>query len=556
MQELLASTIANELKIPHLIARFLVHRGCSSVPEAYGILNLTSTLEHDPYLMNGMNRAVQWILDLLPNSEKQVFIFGDYDLDGMTSTALLVKALKKIGIEAKWRLPCRFDSGYGVSKKAIDEMLESSLTHLITVDTGVTSVSEIDYAKSKGVKVMVLDHHQPSGDGLPDCDVLLDPHQENCSYPNPFLCGVGIAYKLISAVFQTLSLSGKEKYLDLVALGTLADLVPLSTENRLLVREGLLRLSDSDSPGIRELCRVQLEGKTAVGGQEVLFRLAPLMNAPGRMEKPDTAMELLLCDDLEQAKSLVKKLIHYNSLRKKKETEITQATMEWIENRYPGNIPDVLVVDGDFWHLGVIGIVAAKVAQHYQRPTAILSIQGDGSAHASARAMLGFNWHKALFECRHLFSRWGGHANAAGFNLRKENIETLRNFLQDFAEKNTFNITSQETSAFDILIALSELNGEVMEIIQKMEPYGGTFPYPVFRAEKVKVVRMREVRGGHLQMELAQNQQNGFSAIAFGMAKMEKEIELKRREININFEVNWNVFNGKKNIQLMIKSID
>ncbi|MDR1759538.1 MAG: single-stranded-DNA-specific exonuclease RecJ [Fibrobacter sp.] len=555
MQELAASTIANELKIPHLIARLLVRRGYTSVSEAYSILNTSSFPEHDPYLMNGMKEAVDYVRRILENPKARVLIFGDYDLDGMTSTALLVLALKKLGIEAAWKLPCRFDSGYGLSQKAVDEIHESGVTHLITVDTGITAVTEIEYANSKGIQVMVLDHHQPSGDGLPACEVLLDPHQESCDYPNPFLCGVGIAYKLVSALFQELSIPGAEDYLDLVALGTLADLVPLSPENRLLVRGGLAKIKQSKLPGIRELCEVQLGDRKQIGGQEVLFRLAPLMNAPGRMEKPDIAMELLICEDAAKAKQLVQELNRFNTLRKKKETEITKATMDWVETRYPNGVPDVLVVDGENWHLGVIGIVAAKVAQHFGRPTAILSIQPDGSAHASARAMYGFNWHRALFECRHLFSRWGGHANAAGFNLKKENIETLRNSLLDFAKKEPPDFASASATDYDIPIALSELNEEVMDHLQKMEPYGGSFPYPVFRAEKVKLLRVREVRGGHLQMELAQDRQHSFSAIAFGMGKMESELK-KGKEINVNFEVSWNSFNGMRNIQLMIKSID
>ncbi len=556
MQELTASTIANELKIPHLIARLLVHRGYTTAPEAYSILNTCSFAEHDPYLMNGMKEAVDYVLRVLENRSARVLIFGDYDLDGMTSTALLVLAFKKLGIEAAWKLPCRFDSGYGLSKKAIDEIHESGITHLITVDTGVTAVAEIEYANSKGIQVMVLDHHQPSGDGLPACEVLLDPHQECCSYPNPFLCGVGITYKLISALFQKLSVSGAEDYLDLVALGTLADLVPLSPENRLLICGGLAKIKQSKSPGIRELCEAQLGARKQIGGQEVLFRLAPLMNAPGRMEKPDAAMRLLICENAGEAKQLVQELNRFNALRKEKEIEITKATMDWVETHYPAGVPDVLVIDGEDWHLGVIGIVAAKIAQHFGRPTAILSIQPDGSTHASARAMYGFNWHKALFECRHLFSRWGGHANAAGFNLKKENIETLRNSLLDFANREPPDFASASEANYDIPIALPELNEEVMDFLQKMEPYGGSFPYPVFRAEKVKVLRLREVRGGHLQMELAQDRQHVFSAIAFGMGKMESEIKKRGKEININFEANWNSFNGMRNIQLMIKTID
>ena len=242
MQELLASTITSELKVPHVIARLLVKRGCTSVAEAYYMLFGEKNGIQDPFLMLDMNEAVDWVLAVRDRQEK-IFIFGDYDLDGLSSVALLTRGLKEIGIATEWRLPNRFSSGYGLSVSAIDEMIEAGAKNIITVDTGITAVTEIEYAKSKGLQVMVVDHHQPSGDGLPACDVLLDPHREEDSYKNEELCGVGLSYKLICALFSRLGLSSAEKFLDLVALGTLADLVPLTEENKMLTRSGLKNVS-------------------------------------------------------------------------------------------------------------------------------------------------------------------------------------------------------------------------------------------------------------------------------------------------------------------------
>ncbi|NLG39804.1 MAG: single-stranded-DNA-specific exonuclease RecJ [Fibrobacter sp.] len=556
MQELLASTITSELKVPHVIARLLVKRGCTSVAEAYYMLFGEKNGIQDPFLMLDMNEAVDWVLAVRDRQEK-IFIFGDYDLDGLSSVALLTRGLKEIGIATEWRLPNRFSSGYGLSVSAIDEMIEAGAKNIITVDTGITAVTEIEYAKSKGLQVMVVDHHQPSGDGLPACDVLLDPHREEDSYKNEELCGVGLSYKLICALFSRLGLSSAEKFLDLVALGTLADLVPLTEENKMLTRSGLKKMCHSDWYGVQELCRDVLNMHSFIGGQDVLFRIAPILNAPGRMGCADAALHLLLCDDPMRAPSLLASLKEWNVLRKKKEAEISEAAIRWVHSRYGNDIPSVLIIDGNDWHLGVIGIVAAKVAQEFSRPTAILSLQPDGTAHASARSVLGFNWHKALFEFRHLFDRWGGHANAAGFSIPVSEIESFREQLILFAaNQNFFPDECEQKTSFDILVALSELDEAVMDWILKMEPYGGSFPYPVFKAEKVKIHKLRELRGNHLQMEINQNGSRRFSAIAFGMGNQKSKIEQNNFEATVVFEPTWNVYNRKRSIQLAIKAME
>ncbi len=554
-EELLASTIATDLKVPHLIARLLVSRGCCSVPDAYAQLHCDSSCLHDPFLMRGMDAAVEWVLSARQPGVS-LCIFGDYDMDGMTATALLKRGFAEMGIDAAWRLPCRFASGYGLSQIIVDELLAQGVTHLVTVDTGITSNGEIAYAKSQGMRVMVVDHHQPSGEGLPPCDVLLDPYQDCCTYPNKHLCGVGVSYKLICALFGRLGIENVERYLDLVALGTLADLMPMTPENRYMTRVGLSRMHKSEWPGVRELCRRQLDDSEHVGGQDVLFRIAPLMNAPGRMDKPDAAIELLLCNDKELAPAMVERLYKFNDDRKKTEAEISKISMDWVKSRYGAALPQVLVVDGLGWHWGVIGIVAAKLAQTFNRPTAVLSIQEDAVAHASARSVLGFNWHKALFECRDLFLRWGGHANAAGFSVRQTDIETLRTRLQEVASGQNYEAIAEPEVRPDLNIALAELDNAVMSCLQDLEPFGGKYPYPVFHADNVRVSRLREVRGGHLQLELSQDGRHSFAAIAFGMPNLKAKINERNKCIGVSFEPTWNIYNGRRAIQLLIKSVD
>ena len=565
MLDTVASTLARELEIPHLVARFLVSRGVCSVAAASRILSEGSEAELSPWLMKGMEDAVRWILDVREKKQK-VFIFGDYDLDGMTSVTLLTRCLGKIGIETEWRLPNRFGDGYGLSLSAVDEIYEAGGRYVVTVDTGITANAEIAHARELGIAVMVIDHHQPSGDALPPCDVLLDPHQEGDLYPNPELCGVGVSYKFVCALFERLGIASPEELLDLVALGTLADLVQMTPENRMFTKKGLHRLQDSRMPGIRALYSSLMKPGSSVGGIDVMYKIAPLLNAPGRMEKPDPALRLLLCADNADAPQLLAELKDWNARRKQKEAEITEMALTRVKEIYGDNIPTVLVVDGNDWHVGVIGIVSAKLAQEFGRPAAVLSVV-DGMAHASARAVPGFNWHRALHESRDLFDRWGGHANAAGFSLSSDKIDELRSRLAVSAAEQGYTgeeVAGGESTEYDICVALGELVVEgtrhrivktVLDYFDKMEPFGGNFPYPVFRADGVTVHRVKELRGGHLQMEISQAGSPVFSAIAFGLGKC-KSLLTGGRKVSVVFEPTWNYFNNKKTMQLCIKSIE
>lgn len=558
--ELSASSIARHLGVPHLAARILVSRGCVSISEAYSRMHSSPSHVLDPLSpktpMLGMEKALEWIEAARASGEK-LCIFGDYDMDGLTGTTILKRGLSEIGIDASWHLPCRFGvgSGYGLSKESVDQMLSEGVKNLLTVDTGITANAEIEYAKSKGMRVMVIDHHEPSGDGLPPCDVLLDPYQEGCRYPNKALCGAGVSYKFIDTLLKKKSIGNGDKYLDLVALGTLADLVEMTPENRYLTRRGLSMLQESRWPGVRELCRKQLENIPYIGGLDVLFRIAPLMNAPGRMDRPDTALELLLCDSKREASAILEKLVRYNNLRKKTEADISEAAIGWVNSHYKEGLPQVLVVDGKEWHPGVIGIVAAKVAQTFNRPAAVMTVS-DGVAQASARAVLGFNWHRALFEVRDLFLRWGGHANAAGFSLKEENIPLLRERLQKSAEGQNYSGGAEPTeeSAERIPAALNEITPALMRAIQDIEPFGGKNPYPILYTENVRVEKVRELRGGHLQLKLSQGGSAPFAAIAFGMADAKGKID-GEHSISVAYEPIWNVYNGRKEIQLLVKAI-
>ena len=309
-----------------------------------------------------------------------------------------------------------------------------------------------------------------------------------------------------------------------------------------------------------------------------MYKIAPLLNAPGRMERPDPALKLLLSPNMAAANALMAELKEWNSKRKQKEAEITDMALEQVKAKYGDKLPTVLVVAGNNWHVGVIGIVAAKLAQEYHRPTAVLSIT-DGMAHASARAVPGFNWHKALFESRDLFDRWGGHANAAGFSLPSDKIDELRERLEQSAKVQNYTGAVEELPAgaypYDIRISLNELVVEaeqymspdgstcpggkklisILDFFDLLEPFSGNFPYPIFRADNIKVHRLRELRGGHLQMDISQAGSRVFPAIAFGLRKS-KALLHGDKPVSVIFEPTWNYFNDRKSMQLCIKAIE
>ncbi|MBR1746324.1 MAG: DHH family phosphoesterase, partial [Fibrobacter sp.] len=352
MNDTVASTLARELEIPHLVARLLVSRGIRTASAANRILDDGCGAELSHWLMKGMEDAVSWILAVREKKGK-VFIFGDYDLDGMTSVTLLSRCFAQIGIESEWRLPNRFGDGYGLSIAAVEEMYNAGARNLVTVDTGITANVEIARAKELGMSVMVIDHHQPSGDALPPCDVLRVPHQQGDIYPNPELCGVGVSYKFICALFERLGMESPRNLLELVALGTLADLVQMTPENRFFTKTGLARLQNSQLPGVQALYSSLMKPGSAVGGIDVMYKIAPLLNTPGRMEKPDPALKLLMCTDVANAPDLMAELKEWNAQRKAKEAEITDMALTRVKEIYGGKIPKVLVVDGAGWHVGV-----------------------------------------------------------------------------------------------------------------------------------------------------------------------------------------------------------
>ncbi|MDR0515534.1 MAG: single-stranded-DNA-specific exonuclease RecJ [Fibromonadaceae bacterium] len=549
----LQQQIAQRHNVSMLLARILTLRGVEKPEDSDVWLNWNTPCEHDPFLMKNMDKAIDLVI-AIKEQKKNVWIYGDYDLDGITGTAILAGALGDWGLPANWMLPNRFNGGYGLSSATLQKMKDAGAQCLILIDTGITATEEIKTAKEFGMDVLVLDHHRPSGEGLPIADVILDPFLEDCQYPNKSLCAAGVAYKFLDALYKKTGkpLSDLERYLPLVSLGTLADIVPLDTENIFLIRKGMDKFLSSDCLAIQILYEKFASGRDFVNSNDMHYRMAPLLNAPGRMESPDIALKFLLCKDETEIESLYEKLVMYNSERRTIELDIHKQAIKRLEEIYGYNLPSVLVIDSLDWNIGVIGIVAARIAQEYKRPTAIISIQSDGIATASARSAGSFDWHAALFPCRDLFIRWGGHLKAAGFNMGAEKISEFRSRMEEQAYLQGFAPTQEETVNYDLEISLSEISMDFLNELKRLEPFGNGNSYPIFLAKHVTVKALKLLNNGHLRFYAVQGSVS-LPAIAFSKPHLADEFQ--KKFVSIIFEARRNVYQNVESVQLIILGI-
>ncbi|HSQ43274.1 MAG TPA: single-stranded-DNA-specific exonuclease RecJ [Fibrobacteraceae bacterium] len=546
--------LVHSLQCPVWFANLLWMRGYGTPEQAQQFLDAPQDSWQNPWLLKGMENAVQVLLDFR-NKNQTLCVFGDYDLDGISGTALLCLALKRAGgWNVTYRLPSRFGDGYGLSIAQVNLLHQSGVQCLVLVDTGITALAEIAHARKLGMTVVVVDHHRPSGDGLPVAHAILDPWQPDCQYPNKDLSAVGVALKLVWALYERLDLGGADAYLDLVALGTLSDMMPLGPENRQILRRALARMYRSEFPGVRVLCADAVDSSGYLGSQDILFRIAPLMNAPGRLESPDIALEMLLSPSETEAKRTLEQLRTANEKRRGIEAELTSQAMRQAQEIVQQS--RVLVVTGEKWHLGVLGIVASKLTQQYGRPSAVVSIQPDGNAMGSVRGVEGFNWHQALSDAHELFDRWGGHQNAAGFSLPASRLGVMRERFERSAVGQGYAPgEARPTLECHVEARLCQMNQDAMEWLRRLEPCGRGNPPPIFLARNVQLPSgVREVRGGHLQFEAMQSEGVRYATVGFGLGHAAEWLR-HQDSIDMTFVPSWNSYRGRRILQLQVKNI-
>jgi single-stranded-DNA-specific exonuclease len=553
--EKIVNELVANLGIPVLIAKILIQRGIDTLEKVKAFFKPAIGQMHDPFLMDGMNTAIERILKAIDRKEK-ILIFGDYDVDGTNSVALFYLFFKEIGTNVSFYVPDRLKEGYGLSNYWIDRFKNEGVSLLITVDCGTTSIEPIKYAKDLGIDTIVCDHHTP-GDALPDALAILNPLKKNCSYPFKYLCGCGVAFKLIDGLSKTikkptLSLS----YLQFVAVATMADIVPLVDENRVMVHYGLELLNEAPRAGLRALIEVAGLSSRRMNSSQIVFILAPRINAVGRMGDATRAVELLICDDLKRAIELAKVLEEENKTRSKIDRDIFQEAQELVEKILEVE-PDIPIIlhEAD-WHPGVIGIVASRLAEKYCRPT-IMMTTIDGVAKGSARSVNGFDIYEVLKKCEDKILQFGGHKYAAGLAVEINRLDEFREAFNEIAKKILSNRELKPQINIDTQVEFSDMTLKFREILQNFAPYGPMNMRPLFLSKNNEIIGLHKFSAGDkLKLRLRKDSAI-LEAVCFNLSDKINEIEKTTRFIDIVFsieEVDRSV-SEKFPIQLKIRDI-
>ena len=508
-----AATLAAQQKEVGLLAGILAARGITDPTEALTLLAGEEELS-DPMLLTDMDKACARILEAI-DKEQTIVVYGDYDVDGVTATALLYQHLKGMGASVKCMLPSREGDGYGLSKNAIQSIHDKGCQLIVTVDNGISALEEAEFAASLGVDLIVTDHHLPH-DALPKAVAVVDPRRADDYSPFKGLCGAGVAFKLCAALDGCPPEEMLDYCGDLAAVGTVADVMPLTRENRTLVKAGLKLLQQTDRPGISALLEeVGLEGKP-ITAENVSYAIAPRINAAGRMDNAVTALQLVLCEDEERAAELAHKLNEINVARQETEQEIVKAAQEQLDAE-PAILEDrVILIWGRDWHPGVIGIVASRLVEKTGRPVIVVSVDEHGEGKGSGRSVQGFNLHECIASCEDILLRFGGHAMAAGLSVREENLPELRRRLNEWAARECAVLFTPPLEC-DLSIHLDRITVESVRRLEQLAPYGAENPTPVFVLEKAVIDGIFSVsEGKHCRLRLRQGNASIY-AVWFGM---------------------------------------
>ena len=555
--------------LPEPLARTLALRGVTSFDEARHFFRAGRENLHDPFLMAGMDAAADRLSAAIDRGEA-VLVYGDYDVDGTTATALLTSFLRERGVDASFFIPDRYEDGYGLCERGLDAAKERGAGLVVALDCGITAHAEADYARELGLDLIICDHHTPDRDGgLPDALAVLDPKRADCDYPFDELCGCGVGFKLVQA---TLDRQGGDpdaafQMLDLLALSTASDIVPLRGENRVLMAEGLRALQSSTRPGIQALAdaaSLDLESITSTG--RIVFTLGPRINAAGRMAHASTAVDLLLADSLEAARPLADELEQLNQDRRALNDEIETQAIEKAERQITSRTPHALVLYDPDWHLGILGIVASRVVERFHKPTVMLA-RNEDEVKGSARSIDGVNIYDALAECEDVLTQFGGHDHAAGMSLPEDNIEAFRDgFDAAIGERVTAEMLtpSIRIDAPLDLRTIGALEDRFWAVLKQFGPFGPSNPTPVFHGQNLEAPgRPRTVgsNDAHLKFKVRQadaSDMQPMDVIGFGMGEKLSVLREHQRTgtpLELLFSLEENTWNGRTTLQLKARDV-
>jgi len=548
--------LSDSLNISNALAKLLIQRGITNFFEAKSYFRPSLDSLHDPFLMDGMHEASIRVINAITNNEK-ICVYGDYDVDGTCSASLMFLFLQELGARVETYIPNRLTEGYGMSIQSIDLLKDRKINLIISVDCGITAVEEINYADQFGLDTIICDHHQPK-EILPKAYAILDPIKPGCNYPFKYLSGAGVAFKLASAVGARIGKKNMAmKYLDLVALAGAADIVPLVDENRIFVKEGLELINRNPRPGIEALIKsAKMEPGNLSAGQ-IVFTIAPRINAVGRLGDANRAVELFTTFDSDKAIELAQVLENENIKRRVIDEATFSHAIDLVETCVNFDSDFGIVLHDNDWHPGVIGIVASRLVEKFNRPSVMLTTI-DGVAKGSARSIPGFNIYEALQSCEDLLLQFGGHEAAAGLAIEIENLESFRDRFNEILRKNMSTKDVTPELAIDSKLSFSEISPKFVRILEQFAPFGPGNMRPVFLSENVSLVYTPKIVGtNHLVTCFKQNGNDKvFDAIGFNLGAFAESIDKDKNLVDIVYTIESITKEGKSYPQIRIKDID
>lgn len=539
--------------LPPVIACIMLNRGICEDRDALAYLKKGLDGVLNPYDFNDMDVAVERVKTAIEKGEK-ITIYGDYDVDGITATALLYKFLKSVGAYVDFYIPDRHKEGYGLNIPAINRLIKKGTKLFISVDCGITSVGEVEFAKTMGTEFIITDHHTCKEE-IPRAVAVINPKRPDTLYGFDGLCGAGVAFKLALAVSMSLGMEAKSvfmEYVDLAAIGTVADIVPLLCENRVIVEKGIKALENTKNQGIKALLSVAGMDNKTLDSQGIAFAISPRLNAAGRMESAEIAVRLLIEEDYEKAIEIAKYLDGLNKKRQEIEQEISKEALEQIESFDAGQ--NVYVLSSENWHSGVIGIVASKLSDMLYRPCILIACE-DGKGTASGRSIEEMNLFDALTDCEDILTAFGGHAQAAGLSIKQEDIDSFRVRINEYAKKQFEDKTLMPKLGIDCNIDTSSISLASAKTVAMLEPFGMGNEVPVFSSGGMRVITIQTMgaNGQHIRLYLTDGK-NTFNAVGFNMGELINDLK-SGDVVSIAYNMSVNVYNGAENLQLILKDV-
>ena len=547
--------ISASLKCPKIVAELLYRKGLGTTEEIDAFLNPRLDQQYDPFLFPDMEKAVQRIMRAIDKGEK-ITVYGDYDVDGTTATTLLYLGLNRIGANIDYYIPHRMIDGYGLSLSSLDQLKENGTSLIISVDCGVNALEEIEAINERGMEIIITDHHNPKEE-LPEAVAIINPKLPGCTYPFPYLAGVGVAYKLLMAIYKAKgleTLANTLKYMDLVAVGTIADIVPLIGENRVFAHIGLQHLIEKKNLGLNALVQIAGLKSKVLDSSDIVFGLAPRINAAGRMGSASLAVELLISRDIEQSKELAESIERLNSLRQQEDQKTFQEACEIIEKKYSKleTVP-CIVVSSDDWHPGVIGIVASKLAERYYRPVLMISFK-EGWGCGSGRSVADFDLFNALKFVEHNLPSYGGHKYAVGFTILQEYLDRFENELSRYIADHLQLQQIKPPLEIDHQIELYDISEFLLDWIEQFAPFGPENSRPVMLTRNVSVAGYPYTVGrNHLKLKVVKDGVQ-LDLIGYNLGDYLPLLK-KNMDIDIAYTLEYTRFGGKINIQGKLKDI-